>query len=52
MQIALEAATERLVAAADQPNPLGAGDWRAARAAIAFFYAARGYGPVWVGGTA
>ena len=50
MQIALEAATERLVAAADQPNPLGAGDWRAARAAIAFFYAARDYRPVWVGG--
>ena len=49
MQIALEAATERLVAAADQPNPLGAGDWRAARAAIAFFYAARDYRPVWVG---
>ena len=49
MQIALEAATERLVAAADPPNPLGAGDWRAARAAIAFFYAARDYRPVWVG---
>ncbi|HEY1454818.1 MAG TPA: L,D-transpeptidase family protein [Roseiarcus sp.] len=49
MQAALEAATERLVAEADQPNPLGAGDWRAARAAIAFFYAARDYEPVWVG---
>ena len=49
MQAALEAATERLVAEAEQPNPLGAGDWRAARAAIAFFYAARGYEPVWVG---
>jgi L,D-transpeptidase YcbB len=49
MQTALEAATERLVAGADQPNPLGAGDWRAARAAIAFFYAARDYEPVWVG---
>ena len=48
-QSALEAATERLVAEADQPNPLGAGDWRAARAAIAFFYAARDYEPVWVG---
>ncbi len=35
--------------APDQPNPLGAGDWRAARAAIAFFYAARAYAPVWVG---
>ncbi|HEX9167714.1 MAG TPA: L,D-transpeptidase family protein [Roseiarcus sp.] len=49
MQAALQAATERLVAAADQPNPLGGGDWRAARAAIAFFYAARHYEPVWVG---
>ncbi len=49
MQAALEAATERLVAEAEQPNPLGAGGWRAARAAIAFFYAARGYEPVWVG---
>ena len=49
MQSALQAATERLVAEADQPNPLGAGDWRAARAAIAFFYAARDYQPAWVG---
>ncbi len=40
---------ERLVARGDQPNPLGAGDWRAARAAIAAFYAARDYAPVWVG---
>ncbi len=49
MQGALQAATERLVAESDQPNPLGAGDWRAARTAIAFFYAARDYEPVWVG---
>ena len=49
MQAALQAAVERLVAAPDQPNPLGAGDWRAARAAIAFFYAGRNYEPVWVG---
>jgi L,D-transpeptidase YcbB len=49
MQSALEAATERLVARSDQPNPLGGGDWRAARAAIAGFYAARHYEPVWVG---
>ncbi len=48
VQSALEAALERLVGESDQPNPLGAGDWRAARAAIAFFYAARGYEPVWV----
>jgi L,D-transpeptidase YcbB len=49
MQTALQAATERLVAEADQPNPLGAGDWRAARTAIAFFYAARDFEPIWVG---
>jgi murein L,D-transpeptidase YcbB/YkuD len=49
MQNALEAATERLVARADLPNPLGGGDWRAARAAIAAFYAGRNYEPVWVG---
>jgi L,D-transpeptidase YcbB len=48
MQGALEAALERLVARGDQPNPLGAGDWRAARSAIAAFYAARDYAPVWV----
>lgn len=29
-------------------NPLGAGDWAAARAAIGAFYAARGFEPVWV----
>jgi len=49
MQSALEAALDRLVARADQPNPLGGGDWRAARAAIAGFYAARDYEPVWAG---
>jgi L,D-transpeptidase YcbB len=48
LQSALEAALDRLVARGDQPNPLGAGDWRAARAAIAAFYAARDYAPVWV----
>jgi murein L,D-transpeptidase YcbB/YkuD len=48
-QRALQAAMERLVTRGDQPNPLGSGDWRAARAAIAAFYAARAYAPVWVG---
>src|SRR5271166_264881 len=48
LQNALETAMDRLVARANQPNPLGAGDWRAARAAIAAFYAARDYAPVWV----
>jgi len=49
MQSALEAAMDRLVVRSDPPNPLGGGDWRAARAAIAAFYAARNYEPVWVG---
>ena len=47
-QSALQAAMERLVARDDHRNPLGAGDWRAARAAIAAFYARRAYAPVWV----
>ncbi len=38
----------RLVARDDNRNPLGSGDWRAARGAIAAFYARRAYAPVWV----
>jgi murein L,D-transpeptidase YcbB/YkuD len=49
LESALAAALERLVARGDRPNPLGAGDWLAAREAIAAFYAARDYAPVWVG---
>ena len=49
MQSALRAAMERLVTRADRVNPLGSGDWRAARGAIAAFYAARFYAPIWVG---
>jgi murein L,D-transpeptidase YcbB/YkuD len=49
MQSALYAALDRLVARGDRVNPLGLGDWRAARARIAAFYAARFYEPVWVG---
>ncbi|HTZ66205.1 MAG TPA: L,D-transpeptidase family protein [Roseiarcus sp.] len=49
MQSALQAAMQRLVTRSDKHNPLGSGDWRAARAAIAAFYAARAYAPVWVG---
>ena len=49
VQSALQAAMERLVTRGDKRNPLGSGDWRAARAAIATFYARRGYAPVWVG---
>ena len=37
----------RLVARGDKRNPLGSGDWRAARGAIAAFYAGRSYAPVW-----
>ena len=47
-QSALQAALERLIARDDRRNPLGSGDWRAARGAIAAFYAGRFYAPVWV----
>jgi L,D-transpeptidase YcbB len=49
IQKALQAAIGRLVARGDHRNPLGSGDWRAARAAIATFYVGRAYAPVWVG---
>jgi murein L,D-transpeptidase YcbB/YkuD len=48
MQSALQAALWRLVARDDRRNPLGSGDWRAARGAIAAFYAGRAYAPIWV----
>ena len=52
MQSALQAALWRLVARDDHRNPLGSGgDWRAARGAIAAFYASRAYAPVWVSET-
>ncbi len=47
-QTALRASLEKLVARDDRRNPLGSGDWRAARGAIAAFYARRFYAPVWV----
>ena len=49
VQKALRAALERLVTRADRVNPLGSGDWRGARGAIAAFYAERFYTPIWVG---
>jgi hypothetical protein len=49
MQSALQAAMARLIARNDSRNPLGGGDWRAARMGVAAFYAARAYAPVWVG---
>ena len=45
MQSALQAAYGRLVAHDDRRNPLGSGDWRAARGAIAAYYAARAIRP-------
>ena len=39
---------EGLVTRGDRRNPVGSGDWRAARGAIAAFYAGRFYEPVWV----
>ncbi|HEY1887182.1 MAG TPA: hypothetical protein VGG86_14220, partial [Roseiarcus sp.] len=48
MQSALQAAMGRLATQGDRRNPLGSGDWRAARGAIAAFYAGRSYAPVWV----
>jgi len=46
-QSALRTSLERLVTRDDKRNPLGSGDWRAVRAAIAAFYAGRFYAPVW-----
>ncbi len=48
VQSALQAAMARLVTRGERRNPLGSGDWRAARGAIAAFYAGRFYVPVWV----
>ena len=44
---AIEKALAALVAERGRANPIGAGDWRAARQAIQAFYAARDYAPVW-----
>ncbi len=45
---ALAAALDSLILRDDKANPLGAGDWRAARAAIGAFYADRGFQPIWI----
>ena len=45
---ALDSALAALVAQSPTVNPLGAGDWRAARTAIRAFYADRLFTPVWV----
>jgi L,D-transpeptidase YcbB len=49
IESALQTALQRLVEREERRNPLGGGNWRAAREAIAAFYAARFYEPVWVG---
>jgi murein L,D-transpeptidase YcbB/YkuD len=51
VQTALQAALSRFIARDDHRNPLGSGDWRAARGAIATFYAKRAYTPMWVSET-
>jgi murein L,D-transpeptidase YcbB/YkuD len=45
---ALALALDRLILRDERSDPLGAGDWRAARAGIGAFYAARGFAPIWV----
>jgi murein L,D-transpeptidase YcbB/YkuD len=45
---ALALRLERFILRDDRVNPLGFGDWRAAKAAIGAYYADRGFRPVWV----
>jgi murein L,D-transpeptidase YcbB/YkuD len=45
---AVARAVDRLIVGIARVNPLGEGDWGAARAAIGAFYADRGFLPVWV----
>lgn len=44
---ATEGAINELLARPDTQNPLGAGNWKAARDAIHTFYVARDFAPVW-----
>jgi murein L,D-transpeptidase YcbB/YkuD len=46
----IHAALDRFVAAPEQGRPIGAGDWKAARTAIAAVYAERAYAPLWLDG--
>jgi murein L,D-transpeptidase YcbB/YkuD len=43
-------ALDRFVGAEPAGHPIGAGDWSAARKAIAAFYAERNYAPLWMDG--
>jgi murein L,D-transpeptidase YcbB/YkuD len=45
---AIDDALAALVARDSAVDPLGAGDWRAARAAIRAFYVERSFAPVWI----
>ncbi len=45
---AIATAVARFIVRDDRVNPLGGGDWPAAKAAIGAFYADRGFRPVWV----
>jgi murein L,D-transpeptidase YcbB/YkuD len=47
---AIHAALDSFVAAPPTGSPIGAGDWSAARKAIAAFYAERNYTPLWLDG--
>ena len=49
LEKAIDAEMTRLAETEDKRNPLGAGDWRAARLEIRAFYAARDDAPIWVG---
>ncbi len=49
LQAAIEAALTAFVSQDVKTNPIGAGDWRAAREAIQAFYAAHDFAPIWVG---
>jgi murein L,D-transpeptidase YcbB/YkuD len=46
----IHTALDRFVAAEPVGHPIGAGDWSAARKAIAAFYAERSYAPLWTDG--
>ena len=46
----IHSALDRFVSSGSTRRPVGAGDWSAARKAIAEVYAERGYGPIWIEG--
>jgi L,D-transpeptidase YcbB len=46
--VAIDGALASLVTMSPAVNPVGAGDWRAARIAIRVFYADRAFAPLWI----